>query len=52
MLTENAPDSIEAKRDYEWICEALEAFENYFFECNFWYCEYDYMAVAKKGDKK
>lgn len=51
MICEKEPDNEQAKQDYEWICDALERFENHFFECGFWYCEYDYMAVAKKSNK-
>ena len=28
--------------------ELLEEFENHFFEVDFWYCEYDYVGIAKK----
>lgn len=45
---ERDPYNMQAKSDYEWMREALDLFEDQFFERNFWYCEYDYMAVASK----
>ncbi|MBR6045557.1 MAG: methyltransferase domain-containing protein [Ruminococcus sp.] len=52
MILEKDPESETAKKDYEWITNALEEFENYFYECGFWYCEYDYMAVAGRFPHK
>ena len=45
---EQAPDDPGRKKEYQWICDALEEFENQFYETNFWYCEYDYMAVGRR----
>lgn len=47
-LYEKEPFNIQAKHDYEWMQDALEVFEQQFFEKDFWYCEYDYVAVAQK----
>lgn len=43
---EAAPNDSLRKSEYQWICNALEEFENQFYESNFWYCEYDYIAVG------
>ena len=42
------PLDFQAKNDYEWMKEALDLFEQQFYEQNFWYCEYDYVGVARK----
>lgn len=43
---EKDPADIRRRNDYEWMKAALELFEQQFYERNFWYCEYDYIAVA------
>ena len=43
---EKDPADIRRRNDYEWMQAALELFEQQFYERNFWYCEYDYIAVA------
>ena len=45
---EKDPYNIQCKNDFEWMQEALDLFEQQFYERNFWYCEYDYIAVARK----
>ena len=45
---EAVPDDTARKKEYQWICDALEEFENQFYESNFWYCEYDYEAIARR----
>lgn len=42
------PDDRTAIEDHRWMEDALEAFEDQFFQRNFWYCEYDYVGVARK----
>lgn len=41
------PDNRQAIADYQWMENALEMFEDQFFQKNFWYCEYDYIGVAQ-----
>lgn len=43
-----SPDDKKALEDLEWMKNALERFETQFFERNFWYCEYDYIAIGRK----
>lgn len=45
---EKDPADISRRNDYEWMKAALELFEQQFYERNFWYCEYDYIAVAER----
>lgn len=45
---EKDPSDMKLRNDYEWMKAALELFEQQFYERNFWYCEYDYIAVAEK----
>ena len=45
MLEQNYNDE-EAKKKYKWMRDALTRFESQFFGVDFWYCEYDYVAVA------
>ena len=45
---ESDPQNVQYQRDYQWIQDALEQFENQFFETNFWYCEYDYSAIGRR----
>lgn len=45
---EKGPSHMKLRNDYEWMKAALELFEQQFYERNFWYCEYDYVAVAEK----
>jgi 2-polyprenyl-3-methyl-5-hydroxy-6-metoxy-1,4-benzoquinol methylase len=42
------PDDKEYHKNYNEMKMLLKAFENKFFEKNFWYCEYDYVGIAKK----
>lgn len=43
---ERDPSDMQRRNDCEWMEAALELFEEQFYERNFWYCEYDYIAVA------
>lgn len=59
LLQEKNPDDPEIKVKFEWMKDALIRFENQFFEKDFWYCEYDYVAVGtivphsgKKGNQE
>ena len=45
---EKDPPDMRPRNDYEWMLAALQLFEQQFYERNFWYCEYDYIAVAEK----
>ena len=45
---EACPEDVGIKNEYQWICNALEEFENRFYESNFWYCEYDYIAIGMR----
>lgn len=45
---EKDPSDMQRRNDYEWMQAAIELFEQQFYERNFWYCEYDYIAVAEK----
>ena len=42
------PSSKKAQNEYNAMKNYLEEFESLFFEQNFWYCEYDYVGLAKK----
>jgi 2-polyprenyl-3-methyl-5-hydroxy-6-metoxy-1,4-benzoquinol methylase len=42
------PDDRECQKNYHEMKKLLKEFENKFFEKNFWYCEYDYVGIAKK----
>lgn len=44
-----SPNDPVAIQKYEWMADALTQFEGQFFEPDFWYCEYDYVAVATKS---
>lgn len=46
------PDDEEIKKDLIWMENALKRMENYFYEPNFWYAEYTYIAIAQKLDIK
>ena len=45
---ERDPSDMQRRNDCEWMEAALELFEEQFYERNFWYCEYDYIAVAER----
>ncbi len=45
---ERDPSDMQRRNDCEWMKAALELFEEQFYERNFWYCEYDYIAVAER----
>lgn len=45
---EKDPTDLARRNDYEWMRAALELFEQQFCERAFWYCEYDYIAVARR----
>ncbi len=47
-MLDNNPSSAKAQKEYDAMKSYLEDFENNFFEQNFWYCEYDYVGIAKK----
>lgn len=42
------PYDRDAAENHQWMEDALEEFENHFFKKDFWYCEYDYIGIAKK----
>ena len=45
---ERDPSDMQRRNDCEWMEAALELFEEQVYERNFWYCEYDYIAVAER----
>lgn len=47
-LISNNPENVEMKKKYQWMKDALIRFESQFMSRNFWYCKYDYVAVATK----
>ena len=47
-MLENEPESEQIKQQYHTMRDLLDDFENAFFEQNLWYCEYDYVGIAKK----
>jgi hypothetical protein len=44
----NDPDNRELQEDLNKMEELLEEFEMKFYKKDFWYCEYDYVGIAKK----
>lgn len=42
------PDNIKSKKDYEWMKNALDEFENLFYQSDFWYCQYYYIGIGHK----
>ena len=47
---EEHPDDEGIKKELIWMENALKRMENYFYEPNFWYAEYTYIAIAQKVD--
>ena len=45
---ERDPGDPETKKNYQWMRDALDEFENQFFQSDFWYCEYDYVGIGRK----
>lgn len=48
QLCKNEPENKEYQRNYYKMEEMLEEFELKFHEKSFWYCEYDYVGIARK----
>jgi len=46
---EKYPEDKRINEEFEYMKELLNEFENYFYEPSFWYAEYDYIGIAKKG---
>ncbi len=42
------PDNEKAKGELSQMQKYLKEFENLFYESDFWYCEYDYVGIARK----
>lgn len=45
---ENDPNSLQKRNNFLLMEELLAKFQERFYDSTFWYCEYDYIAVAKK----
>ncbi len=45
---ESDPDSLQKRNNFLGMEELLAKFQERFYDTTFWYCEYDYIAVAKK----